>query len=332
MTHPSGTETILDLFDIPSKDDWFKRIEADLKGKSLDSTLWHFTDETRISPFAHRDDLVGASNIGYSPKWEIAEVFEVNDIAIANNEILKSLQGGCETVMLELDGPVEWGLLFKDISLDMINTYVIPQTDEQLEMIMQSLGDWMSTSEIKGNIYVRPTGGLHLGASRTSERELSDDLAKTIRAALNMIDEGHEDPRIECVAHIGHSYFVEIARLRALRLLWQNMKSALGADTPDLFIEARYSDQDLSDDQHINMIAASTKALAAICGGVDRLIIATPSQPADSFGRRISRNVHHLLRYETRLEEVQDPVAGSFYIESLTSRLAKEAWAKVIEK
>ena len=169
-----------------------------------------------------------------------------------------------------------------------------------------------------------------MGTSSLEDRTITDDLAKTVLAGIGLIESGYEGDYVECIAQIGVSYFIEIARLRALQILWQNTMTALERNRPDLVIEAHFADRDMSDDQYINMISASTKALSAICGGADRLVIAPSSPDASDFHRRISRNVHHLLKFETKLDSVMDPVAGSFYIEGMVNQFASEAWAKVL--
>ena len=162
------------------------------------------------------------------------------------------------------------------------------------------------------------------------ERTVAESLAKTIHEGIQLITSGYDQDTVECVVEIGDSYFVEIARLRALRILWANSLAALDLDKPALFVEGRFSNRDMSDDVHHNMIAAGSKALSAISGGVDRLIIANPDSNSTAFHRRISRNIHHILRYESKLDVIDDPVKGAYYIENLTIQLVRKAWSKLI--
>ncbi len=128
------------------------------------------------------------------------------------------------------------------------------------------------------------------------------------------------------------SYFVEIAKLRAFRLLWREVRKAYGiATTSPVRIHAKTSIRTQTDDHHTNMIHATTEAMSAILGGADLLTV----QPADlvhgapdDFTRRIARNVQHILKHESYLDRVADPAAGSYYIETLTQKLAQTAWEK----
>jgi methylmalonyl-CoA mutase len=124
---------------------------------------------------------------------------------------------------------------------------------------------------------------------------------------------------------VGVSYFAEIAKIRALKLLWGNLLAAYGiADPkpPTLFAHTSAATQ--VEDPHTNKIRATTQAMSAVLGGVDVLTL-LPSEDSD-FGRRIARNVQHLLTMESYLERVADPAAGSFYIENLTNQLAETVW------
>jgi methylmalonyl-CoA mutase len=126
---------------------------------------------------------------------------------------------------------------------------------------------------------------------------------------------------------IGISYFLEIAKLRAFKLLWGNVLAAYGAEAmPPKILACTTADTQIAD-AHTNKIRATTQAMSAVIGGVDNLTIYATEDSA--FGRRIARNVQHLLSLESYLDRVQDPAAGSYYIEKLTERLAEAVWEKM---
>ena len=123
---------------------------------------------------------------------------------------------------------------------------------------------------------------------------------------------------------VGDAYFVEIAKLRAFKLLWGNVLSAynVAPSTPRLLVytEGVAPDENL----HTHKIKATTQAMSAVMAGVETLTV-SPSEDSD-FGRRVARNVQHLLSMESYLNRVADPSAGSYYIERLTEQLAEAAW------
>ena len=125
---------------------------------------------------------------------------------------------------------------------------------------------------------------------------------------------------------IGVSYFVEIAKIRAFKILWGNVLSAYNVVPKMPLIFARTTPKTFVDDPHTNKIRATAQAMSAVIGGAEMLIL-QPTEDSD-FGRRIARNVQHLLTMESYLDKVVDPSAGSYYIETLTDKLAAAVWER----
>jgi methylmalonyl-CoA mutase len=138
--------------------------------------------------------------------------------------------------------------------------------------------------------------------------------AKTINKALNF--------RFQ----IGLSYFVEIAKLRAFKILWGNVLEAYGIEPTMPTIFASTTDKTYSADPHTNKIRTTTQAMSAVIGGAVMLTL-QPTEDND-LGRRMARNVQHLLGMESYLDKVVDPSAGSYYIETLTTKLAEAVWER----
>lgn len=133
---------------------------------------------------------------------------------------------------------------------------------------------------------------------------------------------------------IGPSYFVEIAKLRALRRLWATLLHAFGVRpevAATLRIHATTSSWSQTTlDPHTNLLRATTEAMSAVLGGADSISV-TPYDSLfaapNEFSARIARNIPVMLREEAYLDRVADPAAGSYFIETLTDQLAREAWA-----
>lgn len=139
--------------------------------------------------------------------------------------------------------------------------------------------------------------------------------------------------QLQFCLYIGKSYFVEIAKLRALKLLWLNMLNVWGAKPVYPVLDIRFAPGAYTGELYTNMIRATTMAMSAAIGGADRITVlpydagreAQAQYPA-TFSRRIARNVQHLLKLESGFDVLADPAAGSFYIEKLTNQLAESAW------
>jgi len=132
---------------------------------------------------------------------------------------------------------------------------------------------------------------------------------------------------------VGGNFFMEIAKLRAARLLWSQAAAAFGGDddAQKMRIHARTARRNKTTvDPYVNMLRVTTEALAAAVGGVESLHVAPydePARPPDEFSRRIARNAQVILQEEAHLTAVIDPAGGSYAVEVLTDRLARDAWA-----
>lgn len=133
---------------------------------------------------------------------------------------------------------------------------------------------------------------------------------------------------------VGTSYFAEIARIRALKILWLNLMQVWEAPLLLPEISATTYAGAYTDELYTNMIRSATIAMSAVIGGADRLQISPydefrseKSSYPPAFGKRIARNVQHLLKMECHLNEVTDPSSGSYYIEKLTTLIAEAAWS-----
>jgi methylmalonyl-CoA mutase len=132
-------------------------------------------------------------------------------------------------------------------------------------------------------------------------------------------------PQIEFVFAVGPSYFVEIAKLRAARILWALAVTAFGpADDGAcrMRLHVRTPERNKSAyDRYTNLLRVTTEALSAAVGGCDQLT-ATPF----AFDAHLALNVQRILKEESHLDAVADPAGGSYYVEALTDSLAREAW------
>lgn len=129
---------------------------------------------------------------------------------------------------------------------------------------------------------------------------------------------------------VANDQFMEIAKLRSMRLLWQNICDAYKVEHIDAKIDVVTSWRFLSDrDVHTNMIRATGQAFSAIAGGCDSLDV-LPFDLAiknpDTFSLRHARNLQIILAEEAHLNKVEDPACGSGYLDKLTVELAEKSW------
>ena len=143
---------------------------------------------------------------------------------------------------------------------------------------------------------------------------------------------------IRFTTSITSNYFMEIAKLRAARLLWANIMKAYEPEckcAEKIYIHAVTSmwNQTVYD-SYVNMLRGTTEAMSAAIAGVHSLEV-LPFNAAttknDEFAERIARNVQLLLKNEAHFDNVVDPAGGSYYIENLTASIAQEAWKLFLE-
>jgi methylmalonyl-CoA mutase len=167
--------------------------------------------------------------------------------------------------------------------------------------------------------------------------ELAFTLAMGADYLTSLTDNGHDideiAPRIRFHFAVGSDYFMEMAKFRAFRFLWSKVVNAYGishADKTKTFIHSSNATWNKTlYDPYVNMLRTTTESMSAILGGVDSLsvlpfdeVFETP----DEFSERIARNQQLILKNESFFDKVADPVAGSYYIETLTTKLIDKAW------
>lgn len=139
-------------------------------------------------------------------------------------------------------------------------------------------------------------------------------------------------PKMRFNLAIGQNYFMELAKLRAYRLLWANIVKAYGGkeENAKMHIHATNAELGMSlYDAYVNMLRTTTGTMSAVLGGVDSFAVMpfdTPFEVPTDFADRIARNQQLILKEEAHFDKVADPAAGSYYIENLTESLAAAAW------
>jgi methylmalonyl-CoA mutase len=129
---------------------------------------------------------------------------------------------------------------------------------------------------------------------------------------------------------VGSNYFMEIAKIRAARMLLANVLKAHNAKHTQIFVHASTSKWNKSlYDPNVNMLRTTTEAMSAALGGADSIHVDAYDNTykcADEFSARIARNQQIILKEESYFDKIVDPSGGSYYIESLTDAIAQHAW------
>ena len=219
------------------------------------------------------------------------------------------------------------------------NTYIYPPAPS-MRIVADIIGYTASNMPKFNSISI---SGYHMQeAGATLEQELAFTIAdgmEYVRAAQAAgLDIDAFAPRLSFFFCIGQNFFGEIAKLRAARLLWAKVMKELGAKADKsmmLRTHCQTSGVSLTEqDPYNNVIRTAYEAMSAVLGGSQSLhtnafdeALGLPTE----FSARIARNTQLILGDETDVTQVVDPLAGSYYVESLTAALADKAWELIEE-
>lgn len=140
-------------------------------------------------------------------------------------------------------------------------------------------------------------------------------------------------PRVQFTFALGSHLFMEVAKLRAARLLWARAVQAAGggSEAQRLVSHGRTTRWNKTLlDPHVNLLRTTTECFAGVVGGCAGLQVGAFDEcgrTPDEFSRRLARNVQIILAEECQLAQVVDPAGGSWYVETVTRQLAEKAWA-----
>jgi methylmalonyl-CoA mutase len=234
------------------------------------------------------------------------------------------------------------GTLQNDILKEFMvrNTYIYPP-QPSMRIVADIIG---FTSEHMPRFNSISISGYHMQeAGATAVQELAFTLAdgiEYVRAArARGLDVDRFAPRLSFFFGIGMNFFMEIAKLRAARLLWATLMQELfdPQDPRSLMLRTHCQTSGVSltsQDPYNNIMRTTVEALAAVLGGTQSLhtnsfdeALALPSE----FSAHIARNTQLVLREETGVNRVVDPLAGSYYVERLTADLVEAARALIQE-
>ncbi len=351
-------QELFEEFSSISKTDWLEKIKKDLKGKSPTDFDWQVADGQAVTAFPHLDDMGGTLPHPIATgknDWQICEGFQVGDAAKTNKMALKALEGGAEALRFNCTELPDFEALMRGIDPTIISMHWRPKKMEQPISLLRNFVEYAgaNSDQISGtfcwqgkqaleilelaeqqlpNFNVLP---VHGSAFYENDDKTADELRKMATAAndwfANLTTVGVSPERIAkqvfFTCFIGKNYFLQIAKLRAIRKFWLELQGKWGVENPQpAFIFAQFPITEQMPDANTNLIQATTQAMSAVIGGVDVLTVLPSDKTNDEakptdFSRRMARNVQHILKMESHFDWVADPAAGSYFIENLTQKL-----------
>jgi methylmalonyl-CoA mutase len=292
---------------------WKDRIIADLKGKAFENLVSTTEDGIEILPFYTAPSLWGdKGGLNIPPKkekyWLMTEYIKVEEVQKANADALFALQNGMNAIVFDLQkntlNASQVAALVKDFFDGAVCVYAENTGATDAELLKQH------------NIFYHKK--LYVPQQKSTVNEL-------LYAVQNLFLNDAETTNVHFC--IGHNYFLEIAKLKTFRWLVEKIGELQKTDKNYvLFAETGFENRN-DDCIENNILRNTTEAMSAILGGCDALMI-HPHENSN-LGRRVARNIHQLLYYESRFKDLPDAVKGTYYIDYLTFKLAEKVWEKL---
>ena len=354
---------LFDDFDPVSSKQWKQKIQFELDGADYNQTLvWNAPEDIQVRPFYHGDEFKGIAAVHTkASQFKICQNIFVHDLAKSNLRALDSIERGAESIRFTIHKEtVDIAKLLENLPLEKVAIYFnltflsvdfVKKIDEfaqktkakifcNLDSIGQLAkdGNWFATKE-KTNFetlnllstattnvsLISINGGLYQNAGANMVQQIAYSLAHA-NEYFNRIKNINQPVVFEI--SVGSNYFFEIAKLRALRLLFNLIAKEYNHNYDCHLLVSPTKRNKTIYDFNVNMLRTTTECMSAILGGAD----AVANLPYDAlyhkdneFGDRMARNQLLILKHESCFDKVNNPADGSYYIETLTNQLAEKA-------
>ena len=359
-------KTLFENFREVSAKEWKQKIQYDLKGKDYnDEVVWDSPEGIKVKPFYHADDLTDHTYTANkkSPSWKIGQNVYAGNAIMANEAAGRFLGKGAEAIRFIIPSDnINAITLLNNIDLNTVQVYLDMQflSKKYIAQILGEVanshliqfeidpiahlcrtGNWYLSmnsdfavlneiTQLKINKWVSVDGTLYENAGA----DIGQQLGYLIAHANEYVNQFYENGtlenlnEIEFKVSVGGNYFFEIAKIRALRKLWEILADEYGIKTNCHITSIPSKRNKTIYDYNVNMIRTTTECMSAILGGTDTVF----NLPYDSvykkdnnFSERISLNQLLLLKEESYFDKVENPTEGSYYIETITNQLAEKA-------
>ncbi|MBC5839842.1 methylmalonyl-CoA mutase subunit beta [Flavobacterium sp. F-380] len=357
------TTNLFEDFDPISSKQWKQKIQFELKGADYNDTLiWNSPEDIKVKPFYHSDDLTKTFKVNtHASQFKICQNIFVFDVEKSIERAMDTLARGAESIRFTIeDSTIDIVKLLQKLPLETIPVYFhfnfisidfVKKIDaiaiERKATIYCNLdpigqlaqdGNWFSTNEksnfetlellskaTKNSSLISINSTLYQNAGATIVQQIAYTLSHA-NEYFNRLD-SIQTPIVLQVA-VGTNYFFEIAKLRAIRVLFNLIAKEYNHNLDCHIIVTPTKRNKTIYDYNVNMLRTTTECMSAILGGAD----AIANLPYDAlyhkdneFGDRIARNQLLILKNESYFDKVDNPADGSYYIESLTNQLAEKA-------
>jgi len=345
-------------FEEVSSSAWKQKIQVDLKGADYNETLlWNSNEGITVKPFYHNDDTTVNTSISKN-NWKIAQLIEVSTPKESNKKALDVISKGVESIVFKItteiniyellkgidSNVIEFQFQFNMLSPAMVEALIqlnLPHCFLNIDIIgnLAKTGNWYTSLKddfqfIKNLVTKYPHKNI-LCVDTTVYQNAGASITQQLAYAISHANEYFNNfkdgilPQIQFITATSGNYFFEIAKIKALKLLFQTISEAYTTENTNCSILSFPSNRNKTIyDYNVNMLRSTTECMSAILGGTNTICNLPYDHiyhDANEFGDRVARNQLLILKHESAFDAVENPADGAYYIESLTNQLAEKA-------
>ena len=343
-------------FSSSSISDWKKKFLNDIKESTFESYIWQNENGFDIEPFYNSESLSHTYLPAFThSNWDVCVSSSSSDSKALNSELLNQLARGANSISINcsninliqaLDGillnyiqstfyidnqsanPL-FNYLSDHYNLNELNISILPIIFNN----ENDLKNWANNKSLFNGFDGIKTIGVNLYLSHNQNCLAYYEIALIFSALVEQLEflskkEQISNSKIVIKTGVNSDYFIQIAKLRAIRRLWNNLKIVYNCNNDiHLIVETTLTNKSISDSYN-NLIRSTIESMAAIAGGCNELIVSEfdTLNPTDKIlSERLAVNQQLILKDESYFDKIADVSCGSFYIESITDAIASKA-------
>lgn len=336
-------------FNQQSVRDWEKIAQHELGNKNPWENLTKAKQGVTIKPYYDTSDTVAEKkiNIATVSNWQCVPKVIVNDEKKANEVALAHLNAGADGILFDLRHLTKPQVLLNNIELPYCSVYFRSVDHSAFNEMMnfiesQSIGEKINGAFFQdsapSDMHFKYWPNFHAYGIIVKENvNIVDEIVDSLLTSVEIIEKQiHEKIPTEKAFRslafsisIGKDFFLSIAKIRALKNVWLTLQEAYQINKPIPAHIHSHSQPWINESfqPHGNMLKQTIAAMAAAIAGCNALTT-EPEDTENEMMSRIARNVSFILSEEAQLKNVNDPLAGSYYLDALTHQIASEAWLK----
>lgn len=350
-------QTLFSDFSPATKADWKKQLLKDLKGDSPESLVWENENGFQIKPFYTAEDLRTKYEPAYTHSdWQIAVQQQGLSSEEINKHFLEDLNRGASSISIDTKG-LDFEVALKGIQLNFIKGVFYTDYEKAIELkaylekhynlkdlnlcllsdkfsSAEDLQNWNKVQQLFENYSGIKTLSADLllyhqkQALPYYELALAFSMINEVLSEANPKNDNWKNKDIVIRTAVDSDFFMQIAKLRAYRRLWNILKKEFQLDNHlYLIVETSLNNAAVSD-KHNNLLRTTLGSLSAVIGGCNELQVHGFDELLSEnkeLSRRMAINQQLILKHETYLDKMADISCGAYYLENLTDSLAEKA-------